>query len=98
MLFDQKYSSISTRLPEVCSEVLVIVNALPILESGSKVILVAPSIEPVLVIPELLLSVVPDTVKDPPILYHPSLHLMLFDYSYLLFQQDYPKFVQRYWL
>ena len=54
------------RLPDVCVELLLITRALPTEESGSKVILVAPLIEPVFVIPELLLSVVPDTVKDPP--------------------------------
>ena len=48
--------SISTRLPDVCVELLLITRALPTKESGSNDIVVTPPIEPVLVIPELLLS------------------------------------------
>ena len=58
--------SISTRLPDVCVEVLLITIAFPTEESGSNDIVVTPLIEPVLVIPELLLSIAPDTVKEPP--------------------------------
>ena len=45
---------------------LLILRALPSEESGSNDIVVAPFIDPVFVIPELLLSIVPETVKDPP--------------------------------
>ena len=46
-------------------------RALPDEESGSNDIVVAPFIDPVFVIPELLLSIVPETVKDPPSIVSP---------------------------
>ena len=69
---------------------MVIVNAVPLLESGSKVILVTPLIEPVFVIPVLLLSEVPDTVKEPPDIVSPVFTFNAV-YSYLLISTRLPE-------